>query len=192
MNQMIENFSAKFDRLEGSKGKETVEASSSPLKMEIEDDLNEAPSLHAISTTFLPRIMKVDGTLGEEKNVALIDSGSTHNFLSPHLSERVGLSPSGRRRVEVSVANGQKLVSLGKSTGVTLVLQGEPLLMDFYLLPLDGYEVVLGTQWLATLSPIWWDFKRLQMKFGVDGREITLRGVQPLIMAHRNQDEAAI
>ncbi|XP_010244045.1 PREDICTED: uncharacterized protein LOC104587955 [Nelumbo nucifera] len=60
--------------------------------------------------------MKVDGTLDEERIVALIDSGNTHNFLSPHLSERVGLSPSGRRRFEVSIANGQKLVSLGKCT----------------------------------------------------------------------------
>ena len=32
-------------------------------------------------------------------------------------------------------------------------------------LPLPGYEVVLGTEWLATLSPILWDFEAFTMSF---------------------------
>jgi hypothetical protein len=33
------------------------------------------------------------------------------------------------------------------------------------MLPLPGYDVVLGTQWLATLSPILWDFVAFAMSF---------------------------
>ena len=38
-------------------------------------------------------------------------------------------------------------------------------MVDFFILPLEGYDVALETQWLRTLGPIQWDFETLQMKF---------------------------
>ncbi|KAJ0076352.1 hypothetical protein Patl1_34515 [Pistacia atlantica] len=59
-------------------------------------------------------------------------------------------------------------------------LQGIPLTIDLHLFPLDGYEVVLGTQWLRTLGLIVWDFSQLQMKFNVGKREVSLQGMATL------------
>ena len=58
-----------------------------------------------------------------------------------------------------------------------LKLQKVPFAIDFFILPLEGYDVVLGTQWLRTLGPIQWDFEKLLMKFLKDGKEIVLHGV---------------
>jgi hypothetical protein len=44
-----------------------------------------------------------------------------------------------------------------------MVIGGESFLMDFYIIPLDGYDVVLGCEWLRTLGPIVWDFTKLSM-----------------------------
>ena len=46
--------------------------------------------------------------------------------------------------------------------------------IDFYLLPLEGYEVVLGAQWLRTLEMIEWDFSKLLMRFQYGGKRISL------------------
>jgi hypothetical protein len=42
-------------------------------------------------------------------------------------------------------------------------INGDQFLADFFVLPLPGYDVVLGTQWMATLGPILWDFAAFTM-----------------------------
>lgn len=48
----------------------------------------------------------------------LIDSGSTHNFLSEVLAKNLGLQPEGGEKFEVVLASGENLSSPGKCTGV--------------------------------------------------------------------------
>jgi hypothetical protein len=40
--------------------------------------------------------------------------------------------------------------------------------LDFFIIPLAGYQMVLGVQWLRTLGPILWDFGRAQMSCWCD------------------------
>lgn len=49
--------------------------------------------------------------------------------------------------------------------------------VDFYILPLEGYEAVLGTQWLRTLGEILWNFSKMTMRFNISGKEILLKGL---------------
>lgn len=72
------------------------------------------------------------------------------------------------------MASRELLPGRGKCRGIKLYLQGIPLKEDFYKLPLEGYEVVLGAQWLRTLGPILWDFSKLQMEFTVGGKMVRL------------------
>jgi hypothetical protein len=50
--------------------------------------------------------------------------------------------------------------------------------VDFFILPMDGCQVVLGTQWLSTLGPILWDFAKLLMKFPLKNQKLELRGLK--------------
>ncbi|KAK0576161.1 hypothetical protein LWI29_013005 [Acer saccharum] len=150
--------------------------------MEEEDieqtSLNDIPaiSLHAISGSRAPETMRVRGNIGRISTIVLVDSGSTHNFINEALAKKVGLQPVQGGQFEVMVASGERLSSKGKCKCVTLLLQGIPVSADFYLLPLEGYDIVLGTQWLRTLGPILWDFAKLQMKFKVAEAEVILQG----------------
>ena len=49
--------------------------------------------------------------------------------------------------------------------------------IDFFRLPLRGCDLMLGVQWLKTLGLITWDFNTLSMKFRLEGRKVTLKGL---------------
>ncbi|OIT36537.1 putative mitochondrial protein, partial [Nicotiana attenuata] len=50
---------------------------------------------------------------------------------------------------------------------------------DFIIIPLPGFDMVLGVKWLRTLGPILWDFATLTMSFVLNGDQVVLRGHQP-------------
>lgn len=57
-------------------------------------------------------------------------------------------------------------------------MQGDLIQTDFYLLPLEGGDVVLGTQWLCTLGNIEYDFSKLLIKFELYDTIISLQGLK--------------
>jgi hypothetical protein len=81
-----------------------------------------------------------------------------------------GITPTTQISFEVVVANGVKIASKELCKGVRVVLLGEVLEIDFYLLPLGGHDAALGAQWLRLLGPILWDFGSLLMKFWLNAR----------------------
>lgn len=61
------------------------------------------------------------------------------------------------------MANGDRVPWPGVFRGALFSIDDEAFTADFFALPLAGYDVVLGTQWLAMLGPILWDFGTLTM-----------------------------
>ena len=119
----------------------------------------------------------------------LIDTGSTHNFLSEHTAARLKLQPREAGKFSVTVANGEKIASQGKCPRIHVALQGTTLIADFFLLPLEGFDAILGAQWLVTLSPILWDFSKMSMKFHLDNREVELKGLDTPINRMIDEEE---
>ena len=113
--------------------------------------------------------MRIHSQIGNTPLTILIDSSSNHNFLHHKFAKIIGLKSERSCLFSVVVANGERLSSLGRCNGVKLFLQGIPIEVDFFLLPLEGCDVVLGVQWLGTLGPILWDFGRMQMQFTIAG-----------------------
>jgi hypothetical protein len=60
---------------------------------------------------------------------------------------------------------------------VTLLLGSHKFILDLFVLPLSGAELVLGVQWLKTLGPIVTDYEQLTMSFTKDGETVHLAGV---------------
>jgi hypothetical protein len=135
-------------------------------------------SLHAITGKDPTETMKTNGRIGLSTFVVLIDSGSTHNFMSLSLARGLKLQPAEEGGVDVTIASGEKIPSPGKCIQILVKLQGMTFTIDFYILPIEDYEVVLGTQWLRILGPIRWDFETLEMQFEWDKVPIILHGIK--------------
>ncbi|KAA8521559.1 hypothetical protein F0562_012232 [Nyssa sinensis] len=76
-------------------------------------DFKELPeiSLHAILGAYASETMRVRGGIGHISTTVLVDSGSTHNFMSEVLAKKVGLQLENGGRFEVIVASGETLSS---------------------------------------------------------------------------------
>ncbi len=128
-----------------------------------DEDEFEIPeiSLHAISGVPNPQTMRISGMIKEARVILLADTGSTHNFLNSKLAEKLGLVPDKHTAFEVMVANGERLSSKGKCSAVLVLLEGTLFILEFFLIDLQGYDSILGAQWLKTLSPILRNFASL-------------------------------
>ena len=137
-----------------------------------------------------PQTMQVHGVINQQSLVMLVNLGSTHNFIKERLAEKLGLTCNMEKRFNVKVACGERISCKGRCIGVQVRIQGVTLDIDFYLLPLEGYEVVLGAQWLRTLGMIEWDFSKLLMRFQYGGKRISLQGMtNPLKQVDGNKEE---
>nr|GEV17910.1 reverse transcriptase [Tanacetum cinerariifolium] len=101
---------------------------------------------------------------------------STHNFLDIHTAKKLGCRLDNITPMQVSVANGQRMMSTSVCHDFKWSFQNEVFTSDV-MLPLGGCEMVLGIQWLATLGDIQCNFKKLIMKFNHKGRQLVLTGI---------------
>lgn len=129
--------------------------------------------------------MQLRVTIGSTGFIALLDSGSTHNFISESTVSRAGLTLKPRPGLHIEVANGDHIASRGLCRGLPLVIDSGCFTVDRLTIPLGSFDIVLGIQWLRTLGPTLWDFDNLRMSFWRNGRCITWVGIAAPRMAAR-------
>lgn len=56
------------------------------------------------------------------------------------------------------------------------MVQSTRIIVDLFLLPMDGTDVVLGIQWFKTLGKIVTDYTELSMKFIWNGKMVSWTG----------------
>lgn len=110
----------------------------------------------------------------------LIDTGSNNNFIQKNLAQRLGLHTADTKKFKVYMGNGNSLWCSQVCSGVELSLQGHKFLIDIFVLPIWGMDVVLGMQWLQTLGPCLHDHKALTMEFEWNGKMVKLAGSSTL------------
>ncbi|GKB27942.1 retrotransposable element Tf2 [Tanacetum coccineum] len=115
-------------------------------------------TLNALSGLNSYQTMRVRGRVGKQVVHILIECGSTHNFLDIHTAKKLGCRLAKTTPMQVSVANGQRMMSTSVCHDLKWSLQNEVFTSDVMLLPLGGYEMVLGIQWLATLGDMQCNF----------------------------------
>ncbi|WVZ84441.1 hypothetical protein U9M48_031473 [Paspalum notatum var. saurae] len=154
--------------------------------VEIGDANDEAPgtdgdapcfSLQALAGVPVADTMQITVALGAASLVALLDSGSTHNFISDTAARHTGLPLHQRPRLTAMVANGERVTCAGVIRDAPLTVEGALFPADLFVMPLVGYDVVLGTRWLGALGPIVWDLGSRRMTFHLHGRPICWTGV---------------
>jgi hypothetical protein len=92
--------------------------------------------------------------------------------MSLALPRLLKLQPAEEGGMDVIIASGEKIRSLGQCVQIPVELQGRIFTVDFYILQLEGYGVVLGTQWLRILGPInafMWNMEQVVL-YGIKNR----------------------
>ncbi|RWW05212.1 hypothetical protein GW17_00031526 [Ensete ventricosum] len=99
-----------------------------------------------------PQKLKIEGFLEQQSVIILIDARSTHNFMSSKFAAHLMLQNEDYSGFDVKVANGQILKCNQKCPRVKLILQEQDVVADFFLLPLNSFDIVLGIDWLSTIG----------------------------------------
>ncbi|XP_013639389.1 PREDICTED: uncharacterized protein LOC106344578 [Brassica oleracea var. oleracea] len=109
--------------------------------IELEDTKPTGPSTGPITGTLY--------VAGRPTHV-LFDSGETHSFVTPEVAaEFVGSFVIDRMDVAVMTLGDQTLQAREGITRVPLVICEKMFLADLLVVPLKGYEVILGMDWLS-------------------------------------------
>jgi hypothetical protein len=137
-------------------------------------------SLHVIAGVRTSETMQVHITLGGATLLVLLDSGSTHNFVSENATDCTFLQLLPKGNMKVTVANGKRIPCPGIYSATTFTVCDESFTVDFFALPLAGYDMVLGTQWQASLGSILWDFGTLTMSFWRHDHKVCWHGIAGL------------
>jgi hypothetical protein len=131
-------------------------------------------SMHALTgiTPSSCRTMKVTVLVNTVVFIALLDSGSMHNFVDMNATRRAGLQLAPCGDLPVAVVNADRVTSLGCCCNMTMTIGGEVFVIDCYSLSLGAYYMVMGVQWLESLGSILWDFGRRTMAFVRNGHRV--------------------
>lgn len=132
----------------------------------------------AIEGAEAPTTMRLHGWVQDREVLILVDSGSSHSFVSSALAARLqGVQPA-QRTMSVRVANGGILHSDQEIPACQWRSHGINFTTDLRVLPLGSYDVILGIYWLARHSPMKVHWLEKTTAFQHDGREVLLCGAR--------------
>jgi hypothetical protein len=126
-------------------------------------------SLHAMAGIKTAKMMLLPVMIHGERLTALVDTGSTHNFLSRDAMRRLALQPAGAEKFSITVANEDRLSCEGMARQVPVLIGDEPFSIDCVGIDLGCYNFILGVDFLSTLGPILWDLDVLSLIFWHEG-----------------------
>ncbi|RZR85658.1 hypothetical protein BHM03_00012677 [Ensete ventricosum] len=111
-------------------------------------------TMHALAGYANPQTMKIGGFLKQQSITILIDIWSTNNFMNNKVAVWMALPIEDCSKFDVKVVDGRILKCDRRRPPVKLLLQDQEIVVNFFVLPLDDYEAVLGIEWLMTLGDV--------------------------------------
>lgn len=136
-----------------------------------------AISIQAMNGTKSIKTLRLRGHLHNQEVFMLIDSGSTHSFISETAAAAVPNWQLLDHSVRVQVANGSTILCTHQLVDQTWGCQGHTFLTTMKIIPLSGYDIVLGMDWLKLHSPMNVHWEEFWIQLPVQGRLVTLQGV---------------
>ncbi|CAL1357428.1 unnamed protein product [Linum trigynum] len=147
---------------------------------EIDEDFQDAElevSLQSMGSGFAGNSLLIPATSGRREVTVLIDTGSSHTFLNSSKVVELSCKPEHIAPMRVKVASGHTLLSDSVCKGFCWKMQGQDFAFDVRTLDLPAHDLVLGWDWLETISPFQVDLKKRQLSFDWHGRNLTLQGL---------------
>ena len=108
----------------------------------------------------------------------LIDSGSTHSFVSPRILQNVGLESEFTTSMSITIANGEKMKCNAHIKGLIWKMCGREFKFDLKVMEIGVHELILGGDWMRSVGPVTLDFNELTVTVRKEGKRVKLQGVQ--------------
>lgn len=131
-----------------------MEADHDSASVVSEGQLFLALSKDAIAGSSGLRTIKFSGTIQEQEVAILIDSGSSHSFISKHIADKLGGVTPLTKILKVQVANGGVMECATHLPTAQWCVQGATFVSDLKVLPLSSFDLIIGMDWLEEHSPM--------------------------------------
>lgn len=132
-------------------------------------------SLHALTGTQGLHTLRLQGLIKGQKINILIDTGSSHSFLSQSLVKQLKLKTNICKEVSVVVADGSKLMCSQVALGVKWNMSGKSFVSNLNVIPSGGYDLILGVNWMKLVSPVVFDFTQGIITINWKGEKVQLK-----------------
>jgi hypothetical protein len=135
-------------------------------------------SLNALTGTEEGDSMRLLALVQDKVMLILVDSCSSHSFVSKSFIDLLGITPSVIDGLLVRVANGELLNSSGQVSELEWWAQGFTFHTTMRVLDIAAYDAILGYDWLKAHNPMvcHWELKTIE--FIERGQQVHLQGVQ--------------
>jgi hypothetical protein len=134
-------------------------------------------SLAVVAGTEAPNSMRIQAMVGDQVMILLVDSGSSHTFVTTTFAARAGCKISSAPTVSVRVANGQTLPCDQQVLGLQWCYKGHVFEDDMRLLDVGAYDAILGMDWLDRCSPMFCHWAHKTLRFAHQNEVVTLQGM---------------
>ena len=109
---------------------------------------------------------------GKYSATTLVDTGSDISFINAKFATRNKMQMSTTSPLHVAATNGSKMLSETACSACPYSIQGHEFISDFRILELQGYDVILGADWLLAHSPVGLNLKTREFTITKDGTSL--------------------
>lgn len=135
-------------------------------------------SLNALAGSTGSKTIKVQGVKGKHKLQILIDTGSSHSFISEPLAYHLGCEIMETPTINVQIPDGTKMRSNKFISNFNWIMEEEEFQFPLRLLQLGGYHIILGCDWLEEVAPVTFDHRTKSITVLTETKCIKLEGLK--------------
>ena len=108
---------------------------------------------------------------GKSTAIALIDSGSDISFVNAKFATRHKFQISATSPLKGAAANGSTMTSETICSDCHYSIQGHEFISHFRVLELQGYDIILGADWIYDHSPVGLNLKTTELTITKNGTQ---------------------
>ncbi|KAI5054465.1 hypothetical protein GOP47_0030635, partial [Adiantum capillus-veneris] len=140
-------------------------------------------SLHCLAARIKPiPNMYVKTVINGQSQLAMLDSGASHNFISPSCAKRLGVKtckPGGGRSISVGFVQGEDS-NTAMAYDVAVQVGEWRAKVDFIVVPMDSYDMMFGLAWYDSYVMGLYAKGMNQLMLDMNGKGVIVPIIRPM------------